>query len=282
MPNRTLTATLVAAMMAASASASAQPLRVATYNVRYANDKDSGNLWKDRLPAVAALVRHHGFDIMGTQEALHGQLEDLSAALPGFARHGIGRDDGHQAGEHSAIFFRTERFELLDKGDFWLSETPSRPGPGWDAGLNRICSWVKLRDRSAGSVFHVFNAHYDHRGVQARLGSSRLVLRKVREIAGDGPAVFMGDLNGGRQSEWYLELARSGTLADSHALSPTAYEPNGSFNGFRHDAVQADVIDHILVTRHFKADRWAVLTDTYRGRFPSDHFPVTALLSMGR
>jgi endonuclease/exonuclease/phosphatase family metal-dependent hydrolase len=276
----TLTATLLAAMLAASASA--QPLRVATFNLRYANEKDSGNLWKDRLPAVAALIRYHGFDIMGTQEALNVQLEDLSAALPGFARHGIGRDDGRQAGEHSAIFYRTDRFELLDKGDFWLSPTPGKPGPGWDATLNRLCSWVRLRDRQTGMSFHVFNAHYDHRGVQARIESSRLVLRKVREVAGDGPAVFMGDLNGGRQSEWYRELAGSGILKDSHALSPTAYEPNGSFNGFRHDAVQADVIDHIFVTRHFTADRWAVLTDTYRGRFPSDHFPVTAVLALQR
>lgn len=279
---RTISHLTILAAMLASIPSPAQPIRLATYNVRYANEKDSGNLWKDRLPAVTALVRYHAFDIMGTQEALQGQLEDLSAALPGFARHGIGRDDGRQAGEHSAIFYRTDRFERLDAGDFWLSETPERPGPGWDASLNRICSWVKLRDRSAGTVFHVFNAHYDHRGVQARIGSSRLVLRKLREIAGDGPAVFMGDLNGGRGSEWYLELAGSGILKDSHALATSVYEPNGSFNGFRADAITADVIDHIFVTRHFSADRWAVLTDTYKGRFPSDHFPVTVVLTPGR
>lgn len=279
---RTFLATTILAAMLASIPSQAQPIRVATYNVRYANDKDSGNLWKDRLPAVSALVRYHGFDIMGTQEALYGQLEDLSAALPGFARHGIGRDDGRQSGEHSAIFYRTERFELLDKGDFWLSPTPGKPGPGWDASLNRICSWVRLKDRRDGRTFHVFNAHYDHRGVQARIESSRLVLRQIREIAGAGPAVFMGDLNGGRQSEWYLELAGSDILKDSRMLSPTSYEPNGSFNGFRHDAVQSDVIDHIFVTRHFTADGWAVLTDTYHGRFPSDHFPVTAVLALER
>lgn len=271
--------TILSAMLASIPSIS-QPVRVATYNVRYANEKDSGNLWKDRLPAVVALVGYHGFDIIGTQEALHGQLADLSAAMPGFARHGVGRDDGRQAGEHSAIFYRADRFELLDKGDFWLSPTPGKPGPGWDASLNRICSWVRLRDRVAGKAFHVFNAHYDHRGLQARVESSRLVLQKVREIAGDGPAIFMGDLNGGRASDWYLLLSGSGILRDSHSLSPSAYQPNGSFNGFRHDAVQDDVIDHIFVTRHFSADRWAVLTDTYRGRFPSDHFPVTVVLAL--
>lgn len=266
--------------MLASISSLAQSMQVATYNVRYANEKDSGNLWRDRLPMVAALVRYHGFDILGTQEALHQQLEDLSAALPGFARHGIGRDDGRQGGEHSAVFYRRERFELLAGGDFWLSQTPDRPGPGWDASLHRICSWVQLRDRFSGKSFHVFNAHYDHRGLQARIESSRLVLRKLREIAGEGPAIFMGDLNGGRMSEWYLELAGSGILHDSHDLSTDAYEPNGSFNGFRPDAVQTDVIDHLFVTPHFTADRWAVLTDTYWGRFPSDHFPVTARLSL--
>lgn len=262
--------------MPASPPSTARRFRTATYNLRYENLRDAGNLWKDRLPAIAALVGYHGFDIMGTQEGLEGQLEGLSAALPGFSRHGIGRDDGRRAGEHSAILYRTDRFERLDAGDFWLSETPGRPGPGWDAIHNRICSWVKLRDRSAGRDFHVFNAHFDHRGVQARIGSCRLVLAKLRETAGEGPAIFMGDLNGGRGSEWYLGLEVSGCIRDAHALAGSVYQPSGSFNGFRADEVQAEVIDHIFVTRHFEVDRWALLTDTYRGRFPSDHFPVTA------
>jgi endonuclease/exonuclease/phosphatase family metal-dependent hydrolase len=158
----------IASTIMSIGSSSAQTFRMATYNIRYDNPGDSGNLWKDRRVHVAALVRHHGFEIFGVQEALHHQLKDLAASLLGFAFYGRGRDDGITAGEHSSIFYRTDLFELLDKGDFWLSETPDQPGPGWDATLHRICTWVKLKDRSTQQIFHVFNAHYDHRGVQAK------------------------------------------------------------------------------------------------------------------
>jgi len=263
-------------------SSSAQTLRVATYNIRYDNPGDSGNLWKDRKVHVAALIRYHGFEIFGVQEALYHQLKDLAAALPGFAFYGRGRDDGKTAGEHSSVFYRTDLFELLDMGDFWLSETPDKPGPGWDATLHRICSWVKLKDRRTQQTFHVFNAHYDHRGVQARIGSSKLILQKIRDIAGAGPVVFMGDLNGSPESEWYKILSGSGWLKDTRSMAASVYAPNGSFNAFRTDAVGMDVIDHIFVTGHFKAGTWSILTDTYFGKFPSDHFPVMVDISISR
>ena len=263
-------------------SSSAQMLRVATYNIRYDNPGDSGNLWKDRKVHVAALIRYHGFEIFGVQEALYHQLNALSIALPGFAYYGRGRDDGKTAGEHSSIFYRSDLFELLDKGDFWLSETPDKPGPGWDATLHRICSWVKLKDRRTHQTFHVFNAHYDHRGVQARIGSSKLILQKIRDIAGVGPVVFMGDLNGSPESEWYRILSGSGWLKDTHSMASSVYAPNGSFNAFRTDAVGKDVIDHIFVSSHFKPGAWAILTDTYNGKFPSDHFPVMVDVSKAR
>lgn len=263
-------------------STSAQTLRLATYNIRYDNPGDSGNLWKDRKVHVAALIRYHGFEIFGVQEALHHQLNDLAAALPTFAHYGCGRDDGNMAGEHSSIFYRTDLFEMLDKGDFWLSETPDKPGPGWDATLHRICSWVKLKDKRTSKTFHVFNAHYDHRGVQARIGSSKLILQKIRDIAGPGPAIFMGDLNGSPESEWYKILSGSGWLKDTRSTATSVYAPNGSFNAFRTDAVGKDVIDHIFVSGHFKAGAWAILTDTYYGKFPSDHFPVMVDISTSR
>ena len=268
--------------MLMSNTTNAQQLRMATYNIRYDNPGDSGNLWKDRKSYVAGLIRYHGFEIFGVQEALHHQLNDLSAALPGFSFYGRGRDDGKTAGEHSSVFYRTDLFDLMDKGDFWLSETPDKPGPGWDATLHRICSWVKLKDKRSGKAFHVFNAHYDHRGVQARIGSSKLILQKIKAIAGDGPVVFMGDLNGNRESDWYKTLSASDWLADSHFQAGSVYAPNGSFNAFRTDAVGKDVIDHIFVTRHFKPRSWAVLTDTYFGKFPSDHFPVFAELLLSK
>ncbi len=258
----------------------AQPITVATFNIRYASVNDTGNLWKDRKQYVADLIRYHRFELFGVQEALKLQLDDLRQSLPEFVHYGVGRDDGRDKGEHSSIFYSVERFELLDQGDFWLSPTPDRPGPGWDANLNRICSWVKLKDRLSKKTFFVFNAHYDHQGIKARIESSKLVLEKIKAIAGKSPAIFMGDLNGNRESEWYRTLSGSLWLTDTYTQVALPYEPNGSFNGFKTTDVRKDVIDHVFVTEQFTAPRWGVLTDTYNGTFPSDHFPVAVTLRM--
>jgi len=234
--------------MLLNSSLMAQTIKIATYNLRYANTTDVGNLWTERKHAVVDLIQYHQFELFGVQEAVKLQLEDLKNAMPVFDYYGVGRDDGKSAGEHSSIFYKRERFELLDKGDFWLSQTPEKPGFGWDSKFNRICSWVKLKDKKTKKTFFVFNAHYDHQGMVARVESSKLVLKKIKEIAGDAPVVFMGDLNGGRDSEWYTNQVRK------------------------------DVIDHVFVSKHFKANRWAVLTDTYFGKYPSDHFPVAVEL----
>ena len=257
-----------------SMATSAQTIKIATYNLRYANTTDIGNLWIERKHAVVNLIQYHQFDIFGVQEAVKLQLEDLKIALPSFDYYGVGRDDGQSAGEHSSIFYKKERFTLLDKGDFWLSQTPEKPGFGWDAKFNRICSWVKLSDKRTKKIFFVFNAHYDHQGMVAREESSKLVLSKIQLIAGESPVVFMGDLNGGRDTNWYLLLANSSSLKDTYDLVEKPYQLNGSFNGFNTNEVRKDVIDHVFVSKHFKADRWAVLTDTYFGKFPSDHFPI--------
>jgi endonuclease/exonuclease/phosphatase family metal-dependent hydrolase len=257
-----------------------QTMHIATFNIRYDNPRDSGNLWKDRKDPVTALIRYHNFDVVGVQEALKNQLDDMQAGLKGYVYHGVGRDDGKAAGEHSAIFYKNSKYTMGASGDFWLSTTPEKVGPGWDAKLNRICSWVKLTDKKSGKEFFVFNAHYDHQGVQARVESSKLILEKIKSIAGDKPVVFMGDLNGNRESEWYRHIASSGILKDSHGLAKLVYQPNGSFSSFRADGIRNDVIDHVFVSSHFKASKWAVLTDTYFGKFPSDHFPVAVQLSI--
>lgn len=129
----------------------AQQLTIGTYNIRYDNPKDTGNLWPDRAPVVSALIRFHDFDIFGTQEGLKNQLDDISTSLPQYSRYGLGRDDGKEKGEHSAIFFKKDEFNLLNKGDFWLSQTPDKPSLGWDATCcNRICSWVYLQHKKSG------------------------------------------------------------------------------------------------------------------------------------
>lgn len=267
----------VLALMMLLISAEAQQLKVATYNLRYDNPKDTGNLWKDRAPIVASLIRYHDFDIFGTQEGLKNQLDDIINILPQYTRYGVGRNDGIDKGEHSAIFYKKDVFELLKKGDFWLSETPDKPSMGWDATCcNRICSWVYLQHKKSKKKFYVFNAHYDHQGVQARKESSKLILRKIKQIAGNEPVIITGDLNSAHTSEAYLTIANSGLFKDTYRQVKYPYANNASHNGFGSTKDRKDIIDHIFTTRHFTTQKWGLLTDTYHGKYPSDHFPVLA------
>jgi endonuclease/exonuclease/phosphatase family metal-dependent hydrolase len=254
----------------------AQQLTIETFNLRFDNPKDTGNLWVNRSPVVAALIRFHKFDILGTQEGLFNQLEDINRQLPEYEHYGLGRDDGKEKGEHSAIFFKKDRFNLLKKGDFWLSETPDKPSKGWDAKLNSICSWVQLLDKISGKKFYFFNVHYDHQGKIAREESSKLILQRIKAIAGNAHAILTGDLNGDMSSSWYAGLANSRFLKDTFKEAAHPYINNPSTNGFGRSITGNTVIDHLFATNDFLVTRWGILTDTYHGKYPSDHFPVLA------
>lgn len=268
---------LITFLFAINFSATGQSFTAATFNLRFDNPRDSGNLWKDRAQACIDLIRFHGFEVFGVQEALHNQLEDLEKGLPDFARYGKGRDDGKTKGEHSAVFYDTRRFELLKSGDFWFSETPDVPGKGWDATCcNRISSWVQLRDKQSGKHFYFFSAHFDHQGKTAQLESAKLLVKKVSEIAGNSPAVVVGDFNVDRESQAYKTLNESARLHDAWQDVEHPYQLNGSFNNFGRNISPKTVIDHIFLTGNLEATRWGILTDTYNGKFPSDHFPVLA------
>lgn len=273
--------TILSLMLLLAAGANllySQSFTVATYNVRFDSPNDKGNMWNDRSPVLINLIRFHDFDIFGTQEGKIHQLRAINEALPQYTMYGKGRDDGKEGGEHSVIFFKKERFKLLQSGDFWLSESPDVPGKGWDATCcNRIVSWVQLQDKKSKKKFYVFNAHYDHQGVIARRESSKLMLNKIMQIAGNSPAIMTGDLNGDRESELYKILEESELLSDSYKDVQFPYQNNSSFNSFQ-IPTRNDVIDHIFKTRHFKATKWGILTDSYYGKFPSDHFPVVATL----
>lgn len=248
-------------------------LTLATYNVRMDIAKDGANAWPHRKEMVRDLIRYHGFDVFATQEALPNQVDYL-AGMEEYAHVGVGRDDGKRAGEHSAIFFRRDRFELLRSGDFWLSETPERPSKGWDATCcNRIVSWAELRDKRSGVRFVFFSAHFDHEGVVARRESARLVLAKMREIARDLPVVIAGDFNSTPDTEQIATL-RSVLRDAREASAAPAYGPVGTFNGFRIDDPLDRRIDYLFVSPQVSVLSYAALTDSRHGRFPSDHLPV--------
>lgn len=280
-----LTASLTAALllMTAATARAGEPLRVATYNLRLALASDAPNNWSNRRAQVMALIQYHDWDLFGTQEALPEQVADLER-LPGYLRVGVGRDDGAGRGEHAAVFIRSARLALLRQGTFWLSETPDRPSKGWDGRCcNRIVTWVELRDRQApeGGSFYLFNTHFDHEGVVARRESARLLLSRWQALAGSAPTLVMGDFNAAPGSE-PVQLLRA-ALQDARDTSLTPpYGPEGSFQGFRIDAplTTQDRIDHIFHTPGIKVLKWAVLTDSRQGRFPSDHLPVQALVRL--
>jgi len=267
--------TALAILSGMASAAAAAPMNVASFNLRMNTPNDGPNAWPARKEMVKALIRHHAFDIVGTQEGLPDQIAEL-ARMEEFDHVGVGRDDGKQAGEHSAIFYRKSRFALLDKGDFWLSETPDRPSLGWDATCcNRIVSWAKLQERAGGRVFYVFSAHFDHEGVVARRASSDLLLRKIAEISRGEPAICVGDFNSTPDTPQMQAMAR--TMRDAwHASQTPPYGPVGTYNGFRFNAPMRDRIDYIFVDRHVDVLGYAALSDSLHGRFPSDHHPVVA------
>ena len=260
-------------------SASAQTLRIATYNMRYDNPKDTLDRWQKRLPVIVSLVRFYDFDVMGGQELLNNQVNDLTQQLPEYDHVGVGRDDGKDKGEFSAVFFKKDRFKLLKSGTFWLSDTPDSPSKGWDAALPRICSWVFLEDKASGFKFYAFNTHFDHRGVIARKESGRLIAEKIQKIAGDTPAVLTGDLNFDEHHEGYASILASGKLKSTYDLASIRMANGGTFNSFNVNSTAEQRIDHIFVTSAFSVKRYGILTDSYRGRFPSDHFPIMVELS---
>lgn len=253
----------------------AQSFKAATYNIRLKTDSDVGNMWEDRKEALCDLVKYHQFDIFGTQEGFIEQLQDMKVLLPYMDFIGVGRDDGKLKGEHSAIFYSKDRFDLLDHGTFWLSGTDlTRPNKGWDAALPRICTWGIFKDKKNDRKFIFMNTHFDHVGVEARSESAKLILNKANELAHNLPLILTGDFNIDQHNEGYKLIAESEIVDDAYALAPLKYVPNSTFNGWGKSLKKEQRIDHIFVSKEFDVSRYGILTDTYMGKFPSDHFPV--------
>ncbi|MBO7418160.1 MAG: endonuclease/exonuclease/phosphatase family protein [Bacteroidaceae bacterium] len=282
--------TMVTAVLTGCKSESSTKFVLATYNIRYEGqgDYDNGNGWSTRRDYIAQLIRFHGFDIFGTQEGLYNQLQDLKDRLPGFDYIGVGRNDGKQDGEFAAIFYRTDMFEVLDHGDFWLSTDTEKPNVGWDAALPRVCTWGKFRVKDSGFTFIYYNLHMDHIGVVARAESAKLILKRVTENPEKLPAILSGDFNINQHNESFALIDNSGIMSDAYRIADLKYINNGTYNAFSPASPTPDErIDHIFLTEDFHIYKYGVLTDVYYSettdaegnktkvaRTPSDHFPV--------
>jgi endonuclease/exonuclease/phosphatase family metal-dependent hydrolase len=258
-----------------SDSVSAQSLKLMTYNIRLDLASDGENAWPNRKEYWASQMIFYEPDIFGIQEALPQQVMDIAALLPKYNYVGIGRD-GVGKGESSNIFFRKDRFKVLQENTFWLSETPEKISKGWDAALNRVCTYALLQDGKTKQVFWIFNTHLDHMGELARTNSIQLIVSKIKALnTKDYPVFLLGDFNSEPSEERIVNLKNE--MTDSRDISEEKpFGPSGTFNAFKHDEAVIKRIDYIFLSKEnpFKVVKYAVLSDSRDLKYPSDHLPV--------
>lgn len=254
-------------------------IRVMTYNIRYANN-NPGEAWSERKDKVISIIQLAKPDILGVQEALKIQLDDLINLLKNYEVIGIGRDDGKDGGEFSAILFDKEKLSVVKHNTFWLSETPDVPSKGWDAAYPRICTWAEFKLKENGQTFYCFNTHFDHIGINARNNSAELILEKISEKKNG--IILMGDFNSNDTSYVYKKLTGSAqgennsfSLIDSKLISENgSYGDNITFNGFGNSIVEGNGIDYIFVSKGFTVKNHYTLGEKIDNHYPSDHMPV--------
>ncbi len=251
-------------------------INVMTFNIRYDNPKDGVNQWQFRRENLAGMLPFYDIEICGMQEVLFNQIEDLKRLLPNFEYVGVGRTDGKKEGEFSPIFYNKEKLTVLESNTFWLSPTPEIPGKAWDAMLPRIVTWAKFKSsKNSKKPFYVFNTHFDHMGQVARRESAKLILEKIKEIAGSQFAILTGDFNAKPADEPAQII--SAALIDSRQVSMTPpFGPqNSTFNGFESKEIDGRLIDYIFLNSNkAKVLKHATLSNTWGGLFPSDHHAV--------
>lgn len=262
--------------------ASSLQIEWATFNMRYDNPGDSLNNWQYRKDTVCQYILEKKMDIIGMQEVLHNQLEDLKAGLPNYAAIGVGRDDGKEKGEYSPLFYRADKYEVLESNTFWLSQYPDSVGfIGWDGACTRIATWAKFKDKATGKIFMGVNTHFDHVGTEARRESALLIIKKIKEIVGDQPAVVTGDFNVNDQSEAYKTITTNEfVLKDAYKMTDQKIGPNYTFHDFgRYAMDKREKIDFIFVTQQIKVLNTEIAQnpETKTG-YLSDHNPHMALL----
>jgi endonuclease/exonuclease/phosphatase family metal-dependent hydrolase len=303
MPVRLLRATLAAtafACLAGTACASrrmppefapaenraAEELAVMSFNVRYGTADDGADAWPHRGDLALRVVGDFGPDVLGVQEALRFQLDEIGAAFPHLDEIGVGRDDGVEEGEYAAVFFDRTRFDALASGTFWLSDTPDEPGSvSWGNRIPRIVTWVRLRDRSVDRTFYVYNTHWDHESQSSRERSARALLEHIARRAPADPFLILGDFNAGEDNAAFRSLLEGptgeGRLIDPFRVRHPDATEVGTFNDFEGTST-GERIDAILTSPGWRTREAAIVRSHEVGpdgaRYPSDHFPVTAVL----
>lgn len=259
-------------------------LKLMSYNIRLDVKSDGENWWEVRKDKVAGLINYYEPDFVGLQEVLHRQLVYLKDSLRGYDYIGVGRDDGKEAGEYSCIFYKKDLYTLVAQSTFWLSPTPDQPSKGWDAALNRVCTYGLFRSNKTKQMFWVFNTHFDHMGKQARLESAKLIIQKIEALNAkkNYPVMVTGDFNSKPEEEPAQYMMSK--MQNCRQVSTLVYGPADTWNGFKFSEKPSGCIDYVF-TSHSKNStvvKFATITDSYDMKYPSDHFPVMATIRIDK
>jgi len=256
----------------------AQTVKVMTYNIRLDVASDGVNQWSNRTEKLPSLIKKYDPDLIGLQEAMHHQLMTILEKLPEYRHIGVGRDDGKEKGEYSAILYKKDRFDLLYQKTSWLSETPNVPGSkNWDAAITRVVTRGRFLDKKSGKEFLYFNTHFDHIGKEARRNSSSIILDLVRSEKGTKatPAIVTGDFNSPPEETAYQVMASSEIVFDARPAGSN----EGTFCTFDVNGPPCRLIDYIFHSREYKSSNYQVIKDNDGKYYPSDHLPVMVELS---
>ncbi|WP_373518567.1 endonuclease/exonuclease/phosphatase family protein [Pricia sp.] len=256
-----------------------QEIKVMTYNIKYDNVNDTVNNWNERKEKLVELIEHYGPSFIGIQEALHRQVTYIDSSLTDFSYIGVGRDDGKKQGEYSEIHYDSTRYKVLEHNTFWLSDTPDTPSVGWDAALERICTYGLFENLGSGKRLWVFNTHFDHKGETAREKSAQLIIDKIKEINTDDlPVVLTGDFNLA-PDETPIQTLKNYMEDGQQITKALFYGPSGSFNGFDLEMILDRRIDYIFV-KNLAVENYMHIDDRLENlKYISDHLPVLITVS---
>ena len=276
-----LTVVIVAVFASCTNKPSDLVLNVMSFNIRYDEPRDSLNNWQYRKDFAASLICFHDVDIVGAQEVLNNQLEDLKTRLPEYSTLGVGRLDGKTEGEYSSIFYKTSKFDVQKSGNFWLSEDINAVGKkGWDAACERIVTWAIFKDKATQKEFFFLNTHFDHIGEVARSESAKLILEKTKELSEGLPIIATGDYNAEPTSlviAAITDKSNPNNLINARDIAKLVHGPGNSFHAYGNIPYEKRVlIDYIFVKGNVTVNRIATLTETYNATYLSDHYPVLA------
>jgi len=258
-----------------------ESIKVITYNIRcgYCEESSSVNHWSKRKFLVAKIIAKLNPDLIGLQEAEQFQIKDLTQMLGDYEWYGIGREDGKENGESTAILYRRDRFILDGQKTLWLSETPEIISKGWDAAFNRTVTITLLEDITTSKEFYFFNTHFDHVGEEARTKSSKLFVDEINKFPADVPVILTGDFNYTSNSDGYRIITSK--LYDAMVISKEkSIGGNKTFNGFGKDIQPENKIDFIFVNDKVEVLNQLIDTTTFNGLYPSDHYPVIAKIKL--